>query len=133
MMAAASWKVFLYATIIFVAGLFVGAIGSPFLVRTFLRPPPPGEMSRHLLTRLRSDLALTPEQTAQVKPLVVQAAADLDAIRVSTTKQVSDRIAETNAKIAAFLTPEQKAKLEKMEKERRKQMAGGPPFLPPPR
>jgi Spy/CpxP family protein refolding chaperone len=131
MTAAASWKVFLYAAIIFVAGLFVGAISSPFLARTFLRPPPPGEMSHHLLTRLRSDLALTPEQTAQIKPLVVQAAADLDAIRVRTTKQVSDRIAETNAKIAVFLTPEQKAKLEKMQ-ERRKHMSGEPPFLPPP-
>ena len=88
-------------------------------------------MSHHLLTRLQSQLALTPEQTAQIKPLIEQTAADLHAIRLRTTKDVSDRISETNVKIAAFLSPEQKAKLEKMDEERRKHMRGNPPLFPP--
>ena len=132
MTAAASWKVFLYAALIFVAGLFVGAIGSPFLLRTFLRPPLPSEMSRHLLTRLQSQLALSPEQTAQIKPLIEQTATELHAIRLTTTKQVSYRLEETNAKIATFLTLEQKTKFEKMQEERRKRMHAGPPFFAPP-
>jgi Spy/CpxP family protein refolding chaperone len=124
-----SWKIILYATLIFVAGLFIGVLAGPHVLRTFLRPPTPAEMSRHILARLQSRLALTPEQTAQIKPLVEQTASDIDAIRAATTKQVSDRIAETNSKIATFITPEQKVKLDQMDAERREHMRHGPPFF----
>jgi Spy/CpxP family protein refolding chaperone len=131
MIKARSWKVVLYATLIFVAGLFIGVLAGPYVLRTFLRPPTPAEMSSHILARLQSRLSLTPEQTAQIKPLVEQTAADIDAIREATTKQISDRIAEANAKTAAFLTPEQKAKLDQMAAERRERMRHGSPFFPP--
>jgi Spy/CpxP family protein refolding chaperone len=131
MTKARSWKVVLYATLIFVAGLFIGVLAGPYVQRTFLRPPTPTEMSRHILARLQSRLSLTPEQTAQIKPLMEQTASDIDAIRVATTKQISDRIAESNSKIATFITPEQKAKLDQMEAERREHMRHGPPFLRP--
>jgi Spy/CpxP family protein refolding chaperone len=124
-----SWKVVLYAALIFVAGLFIGVLAGPHVLRTFLHPPTPAEMSRHILARMQSRLALTPEQTAQIKPLVELTASDIDAIRAATTKQVSDRIAETNSKIATFLTPEQKVKLDQMEAERREHMRHGPPFF----
>lgn len=131
MTKACSWKVVLYATLIFVAGLFIGMLAGPYVQRTFLRPPTPTEMSRHILARLRSRLSLTPEQTAQIKPLMEQTASDIEAIRVATTKQVSDRIAETNSKIATFITPEQKAKLDQMEAERREHMRHASPFFRP--
>jgi Spy/CpxP family protein refolding chaperone len=131
-MKARSWKIVVYATLIFVAGLFIGALASPHLLRRFRRPPTPAEMSSHILARLQSRLSLTPEQTAQIKPLVEQTAADIDAIREATTKQVSDRIAEADSKTAAFLTPEQKAKLDQMATERRERMRReGSPFFPP--
>jgi Spy/CpxP family protein refolding chaperone len=131
MTKASSWKVVLYATLIFVAGLFIGVLAGPYVQRTFLRPPTPTEMSRHILARLESRLSLTPEQTAQIKPLMEQTASDIEAIRVATTKQVSDRIAETNSKIATFITPEQKAKLDQMEVERRERMRHASPFFRP--
>jgi Spy/CpxP family protein refolding chaperone len=131
MTKARSWKVVLYATLIFVAGLFIGVLAGPHVLRTFLRPPTPPEMSRHILARLQSRLSLTPEQTAQIKPLMEQTASDIEAIRVATTKQVSDRIAETNSKIATFITPEQKAKLDQMEAERREHMRHASPFFRP--
>jgi Spy/CpxP family protein refolding chaperone len=131
MTKARSWKVVLYATLIFLAGLFVGILAGPHVLRTFLRPPTPGEMSGHILARLQSRLSLTPEQTAQIKPLVEQTATDIDAIREATTKQISDRIAETNSKIAAFLTPEQKAKLDQMAAERREHIRHSGHFFPP--
>ena len=124
-----SWKIILYATLIFVAGLFIGVLAGPHVLRTFLRPPTPAEMSRHIFARLHSRLSLTPEQTVQIKPLIEQTASDIDAIRSATTKQVSDRIAETNSKIATFITPEQKVKLDQMETERREHMRHGPPFF----
>jgi Spy/CpxP family protein refolding chaperone len=132
MTKARSWKVVLYATLIFVAGLFIGMLAAgPYGQRTFLRPPTPTEMSRHILARLQSRLSLTPEQTAQIKPLVEHTASEIDAIRVATTKQISDRIAESNSKIAAFITPEQKAKLDQMEAEHREHMRHAGPFFPP--
>ena len=131
MTKARSWKVVLYATLIFVAGLFIGVLAGPHLLRTFLRPPTPAEMSRHILGRLQSRLSLTPEQTAQIKPLVEQTASEIDAIREATTKQIADRIAESTAKISAFITPEQKAKLDRMEAERREHTRHAGPFFPP--
>jgi Spy/CpxP family protein refolding chaperone len=124
-----SWRVVLYAALIFVAGLFVGLLAGPLAVRTFLRPPTPSEMSSHILARLQSRLSLTPEQTAQIKPVVELTASDIEAIRLSTTKQISDRIAQTNSKIAPLLTPEQNAKLEQMEAERREHMRHASPFF----
>jgi Spy/CpxP family protein refolding chaperone len=126
-----SWKVVLYATLIFVAGLFIGVLAGPLVLRTFLRPPTPAEMSSHILARLQSRLSLTPEQTAQIKPLVELTASDIEAIRVATTKQISDRIAESNSKVATFLTPEQNAKLNQMEAERRERMRHASPFFRP--
>lgn len=129
-----SWKVVLYATLIFVAGLFIGVLAGPHVLRTFLRPPTPAEMSSHILARLQSRLSLTPEQTAQIKPLVEQTSSDIDAIREATTKQVADRIAETDSRIAPFLTPEQKAKLDQMQAEHREHMRHTSPlFRPRPR
>jgi Spy/CpxP family protein refolding chaperone len=131
MTAPRSWKVVLYATLIFVAGLFIGVLAGPHVLRTFLRPPTPDEMSRHIFARLQSRLSLTPEQAAQIKPLVEQTASDIEAIREATTKQVSDRIDEANSKTATFLTPEQKAKLDQMVAERREHMRHSGHFFPP--
>jgi hypothetical protein len=125
------WKVVFYATLIFAAGLFTGLIGGPLLFRTFLRPPTPAEMSAHILARMQSRLSLSPEQIGQIKPLVEVTASDIEAIRVATTKQISDRIAQTNSKIAPFLTPEQNAKLDQMEAERREHMRRAAPFFRP--
>jgi Spy/CpxP family protein refolding chaperone len=124
-----SWKVVLYATLIFAAGLFLGLLAGPLVLRTFLRPPTPAEMSSHILARLQSRLALTPEQTAQIKPFVQLTSSDIEAIRVATAKQISDRIAETNSRISPLLTPDQKTKLDQMEAERREHMRHAPPFF----
>ena len=125
MTKALSWKVVLYATLIFAAGLFIGVLAGPHLLRTLLRPPTPAEMSSHILARLQFRLSLTPEQTAQIRPLVERTSSDIDAIREATTKQVADRIAETDSKIAPFLTPEQKTKLDQMQAEHRERMRHG--------
>lgn len=128
MSKASSWKVFLYAALVFVAGLFIGVIAGPHGLRMFLSPPTPAEMSSHILARLQHRLSLTPEQTAQIKPLVEQTSSDIEAMREATTKQVADRIAETDSKIAPFLTPEQKAKLDQMGIEHREHMRRSPFF-----
>ena len=131
MTKAGSWKIVFYTMLIFVAGMFVGLLAGPHMLSSYLRPPTPAEMSSRILARLQSRLSLTPEQTAQIKPIVEQTASEIDAIREATTKQIADRIAESNSKIAAFITPEQKAKLDRMEAERREHMRHNGPFFPP--
>jgi Spy/CpxP family protein refolding chaperone len=133
MTKARSWKVILYATVIFMAGLFIGSLTGPRMLIRLLRPPTPAEMSSHILVRLQSRLSLTPEQTAQIKPLVEQTSSDIDAIGEATTKQVADRIAETDSKIAPFLTPEQKTKLDQMQAEHRERMRHGSRVFQPQR
>ncbi len=127
-----SARIALYVLLIFLGGLVSGVLLGPRVGRVFLRPPPPGAMSRHMMKRLQSKLNLTPEQAAQVKPLLEATGTDLDAMRRETTRRVSERIAQSNAAIAELLTPEQKRELEKMEEERKLHMHRWEHFGAPP-
>jgi len=130
-------RIVLYAALIFLAGAITGALVAPMIGRSFMRLPDSQQMSRHMLDHLRSGLNLTDEQMAKIRPLIEKTCADMETIHRETTRRAMDRIAETNAKIAAFLTPEQKAKFEKMEAEHRNRIrhihhfAAPPGVLPP--
>jgi len=126
MSKARSGKAIFYALLIFVAGLTSGLLLAPIIGRTFLRPPRPAEFARFMLSRMKSDLDLTPEQLTQIKPLLEQTAFDIEAIRAETTNRVSTRIEQTHASIAPHLRPEQQQKLAEIETKRRKHM----PSLP---
>jgi len=126
MSKARSGKAIFYALLIFVAGLTSGLLLAPIIGRTFLRPPLPAEFARFMLSRMKSDLDLTPEQLTQIKPLLEQTALDIEAIRAETTNRVSTRIEQTHASIAPHLRPEQQQKLAEIEAKRRKHM----PSLP---
>jgi Spy/CpxP family protein refolding chaperone len=130
-------RVVLYAVLIFVAGAITGALVAPMIGRSFMRLPDSRQMSHQMLAHLRSGLDLTDEQMAKIKPVIENTCADMETIHRETTKRALDRIAETNAEISAFLTPEQKAKFEKMEAEHRNHIRhthhfGAPPGPPPP-
>lgn len=134
-----SGKVVLYAALIFLAGAATGVLVAPMIGRTFMRPPQPRQMSRHMLEHLQSELQLTPEQTTKIKPLVERTGADMEAIHRETMKRVVARLHQTHAEISSLLSPEQRVKLNKMEAEHRKHIRhehviiehpGGPPPEP---
>jgi Spy/CpxP family protein refolding chaperone len=129
-------RIALYAALIFLAGAITGALVAPMIGRSFMRLPDSHQMSHMMLARLRSGLDLTDEQTAKIRPLVESACGDMETIHHATMQRVLNRIAETNTKISAFLTPEQKVKFEKMQAEHREQIRHfhhiGPPSGPPP-
>jgi Spy/CpxP family protein refolding chaperone len=130
-------RVVLYAVFIFVAGAITGALVAPMIGRSFMRLPDSRQMSGHMLAHLRSGLDLTDEQMAKIKPVIENTCADMETLHRETTKRALDRIAETNAKISAFLTPEQKAKFQKMEAEHSNRIRhthhfGATPGPPPP-
>ena len=130
-------RIYLYAVLIFVAGAITGALVAPMIGRSFMRLPDSQQMSRHMLAHLQSGLDLSDEQMAKIRPVIEKTCADMETIHHETTKRAQDRIAETNAKIATFLTPEQNVKFEKMEAEHRNRIRNfhhfaGPPGTPPP-
>jgi len=125
-------RIVLYATLIFLAGAITGALVAPMTGRHFMRLPDSQQMSHHMLAYLRSGLDLTDEQVANIRPLIEKTCSDMETIHRQTTRRAMDRIAETNAKIAVFLTPEQKAKFEKMEAEHKNRIRHVHHFATPP-
>lgn len=130
-------KIVLYVSLIFLAGVVTGALLAPRVGRTFMRPPGPKQMSRHMLHHLQEGLGLTAEQLKQVQPVVEKTGRDLEVIRRDTTRKVMARVEASHAEISKLLTPEQQAKFEKIKAESRKHMHHGhPPFdaheSPPP-
>jgi Spy/CpxP family protein refolding chaperone len=130
-------RIVLYAALIFLAGAITGALVAPMVGRHFMRLPDPHQFSRLMLSHLRSGLDLTAGQEEKIKPLVEKTCADMEAIHHETMQRVVDRLNLTSEKISAFLTPEQKVKLKKMEAEHRLHLRhfhhpGVPPGPPPP-
>ena len=68
--------------------------------------------------RLVSRLALTPEQVARLQPVFDHTSQQLRAIHSKALRNTDEVIRRAHEQIARELTPEQKAKLEVMEKER---------------
>lgn len=130
-------RIVLYAALIFLAGALTGALIAPLIGRHFMRMPDSHHLSRAMLSHLRSELDLTKDEEAQIKPVIEKTCVDMETIHRETVQRALDRLAETNTKISAFLTPEQKEKFKKMEAEHRVHIRhfrhpGGPPGPPPP-
>ncbi len=126
-------RIIVFSLLIFIGGLATGLLSVPMLDRYFMRPPKPEDMSRHILSMLQSRLALTPEQSAQIKPIVDKAGADMQTIWFETTNRVAARMEATDSEIALLLTPEQKPKLDVFAAERRERMRKRTLFPPRPR
>ena len=74
----------------------------------------------HLIgARFQSQLALTPEQAQKIDPMIDQAMRRVEAIRKETASQVFANVSTLHEQVLTVLTPEQKAKFEELERERR--------------
>jgi len=112
-------KAICYLVAIFIAGAACGTIlGYASGRQQAVSPARQKEMSDKLLQRLQTRLSLTPEQFAQIKPIVEQNSAAMQAIHRESWQRVSDNFKKMNAQIAGHLTEEQRRKLEAMESER---------------
>ena len=115
----AKGKALFYLVAIFIAGAACGAIlGYTSGRQQAVYPARQNEMSDKLLQRLQTRLNLTPEQFAQIKPIVEQNSAAMQSIHRESWQRVSDNFKKMNARIAGHLTDAQKEKLEAMESER---------------
>lgn len=112
-------KAIFYLVAIFIAGAACGTvIGYTSGKQQAVYPARQKEMSDKLLQRLQTRLNLTPEQFAQIKPIVEQNSAAMQAIHRESWQRVSDNFKKMNARIAGHLTDDQREKLDMMESER---------------
>ena len=119
-MNALRWKSIAYAAAIFVVGGGTGACLALGLIRHPRGGPPrSAEMAQRMRETLRTELDLTPVQTKKIDPLVEKLGAEMRAIHIETMERVRKLIDSAHDQIAAELTPEQKRKLEAMERKRK--------------
>ena len=105
-------------------------------------PGGPGRMLERQLEMMTKQLSLTPDQVTQVKAIQADADKQMLALRDDTSTSRDDKRPkmmairqDSQTKIAAVLTPDQKSKWEAMQakmRERREERQGANGDVPPP-
>ena len=114
MIKAWKWQLVIALLVVFLAGvatgLFAGARHAHAVFMGHHQGPSGERMRRHLERQLR----LTPEQSAQIFPIIERTAAQLDLIRRETGQRVSQTMRQAHEDMVPHLTPEQRGRLEEM-------------------
>src|ERR1044072_1973499 len=104
--------------IAFLGGFVSGVIGD----RIWLLHRPPGArqhmaqlITERILHKLDSELDLSPQQHEQVKKILEAHSARMQQISDGVRPQIRQEIDQNNAEIARVLTPEQRAKFDKLK------------------
>jgi hypothetical protein len=133
------WKTIGYAAAIFATGAISGGALGMYEAKSHLfQPMRKQEIAIHIMKHLQTRLNLTPDQSAQIQPIVDNVATELGDVRGEISQRVNKIFDDSYAKVSAILTPDQRKELDKMEKERRDMMQahwqenhhhpGGPDF-----
>jgi hypothetical protein len=117
-------KAVAYAAALFLAG---GICGAMIMARIStaaqsLKVGRTDEIAVKIQEKLKTGLGLTPEQLAKFEPLIVKAAGELESSHSNCLDRISMALDTLHNQITPELTPEQKQKLESLEKERAAQM-----------
>jgi Spy/CpxP family protein refolding chaperone len=131
------WKLILAFVLVFLAGVACGFFGAVHIHYFFARMDP-GSMAQRMKQRLRAELKLTPAQMQQISPIIDRAASQLKTKREQTMRDVHEIFEQTHRDMQPFLTPDQRTRLQDLEKRHRHVlhrhgfMAPGPPPPSPP-
>jgi len=113
-------KLVTYVLAIFLAGAASGALVAWQVARRMpVAPLPPAEIGARLRARFQSQLALTPDQVQKIDPMIDRAMRRVEDIRKETAGQVFANVSNMHEQVLTVLTPEQKARFEELERERR--------------
>jgi hypothetical protein len=117
------WKTIGYAVAIFVAGgISGGALGVYETKSHLFEPQREQDVALHWRNRLQEKLGLTPDQMAKINPVIDNGVAQMRSIRSDTMQRLNKIFEDSYAKISAVLTPDQRTKLDQMDKERLEMM-----------
>ena len=118
---ALQWKLIAGFLLVFVAGGITGAfVGGSYARHHFLGLHRPERIGAQMKDRLRAELNLTPEQLANISPIIDKTASQLRDIRRDTAQRVRQAIVEAHRQMAANLTDEQRLKLQQREEQHRR-------------
>lgn len=116
-------KLAAYVVAIFLAGAGSGALFAWQVCRRIpVTPLPAAEIGSRLRARFQSRLGLTPDQAQEITPLIDQAMRQVEVIRRETASHVFANVSNLHEQVLLVLTPEQKAKFEQLERERREHL-----------
>jgi Spy/CpxP family protein refolding chaperone len=131
------WKLIVAFVLIFLAGAACGFFGAIHMHQAFFARMASDSMAQHMKERMRAELKLTPDQMEKISPIIDRAASQLKTARDQTIQTVHEIFSQTHREMQPLLTPEQRVKLEEMEKRhsrllhRHGFMPSGPPPPPP--
>jgi Spy/CpxP family protein refolding chaperone len=109
---------------IFVIGVVTGSALTIGLGPRFLHPPMERDMKKHWLAHLTRELDLTADQQAKIEPILADSEEKLHALARDEKQRGAQIFKAADDQISALLTPDQQAKLQKMEEEREKMFGG---------
>jgi len=126
------WKLIVGFVLVFVAGGMTGAFFGASQTRHFFFAEHHRSMlGEHIRHRLRVELKLTPEQVTKISPLIDNATAQLEQIRIETGQRVHETMTKMHQQITPDLTDEQRANLERIELHHRHWRGFGGPRQAP--
>ena len=99
-------------------GLYAGARHHKRSVFKHQRP----FMGERMREHLRRELELTPEQSAQVGPILERTATQLDSIRQETQQRIAETMNTSHEEIAPLLRPEQRERLSEIRERHTRRM-----------
>lgn len=129
---ALQWKLIAGFLLVFVAGGITGAFVGGLYARFELRHPE--RIGGRMKDRLRAELNLTPEQLANISPIVDKTTAQLREIRRDTGRRVREIIADAHRQMAVQFTDQQRQRLKQIEERHRRwrhHRFNEPPAEPP--
>ena len=115
MSTALKWKLIAGFVLVFIAGGATGVFLSATVARhCFMGPAHHGLVAERMRARLTAQLKLTPDQVAKISPIIDKAGTQLEQIRRETGRRVHETFADSHHEMSAYLTDEQRAKLEQI-------------------
>lgn len=114
------WKVIVVLAGIFAAGAVTGGFVTLRVCKDKLvNRPVPEEWAPRTLKRLADHLDLTPEQKGQIMPIVKRNMEHLNRLRNASMAETQNVVEGMQREISGMLTPEQRGKYEKLNRELR--------------
>src|SRR6185437_15604199 len=121
MNGALKWKLVAGFFLVFVAGGIAGAaLGGWYTRHLVIESHRPARMGDRMKERLRTELRLTPEQTAKISPIIDKTTAQLRQMRRDTRQRVHEIMMGVHNEISVNLTEEQRQKLQQIEEQHRR-------------